>query len=236
VIIEDPKISDAVRHQQPFISLYPDTVASKCIRSIASNFLQHKADAFAARPITTFFKHFIAIIKGQLNLKGVKDDKEEPHPPAKPAVTSLYSTAEKKPAPSACFLPAGPEHSTQAEISGATYDEPQQEQTIKAGQEAPVTSALPTLSENLEAPGKPSGAAANMFPAIDQNLYSILNTLISSIASISDELKLLRKASEENGKALYGKDNSGNKSFSSDQQKPIVLEFEKFLNSKRRKP
>jgi len=77
VIIEDTKISEAVKQQQPFVSLYPETIASKCIRAVANNFLQSKADTFEARPVAAFWKHFIAIVKGQLNLKGVKEEKKQ---------------------------------------------------------------------------------------------------------------------------------------------------------------
>ncbi|MCX8043519.1 MAG: P-loop NTPase [Desulfobacterota bacterium] len=84
-IIEDPKVSFAVKRQQPFVKLFPATLASKCIKAIAHNLLQQQTDAFAAVPVSSFWKQFVGLFSSRLALVGdqeVKGKAPEEHPPA----------------------------------------------------------------------------------------------------------------------------------------------------------
>ena len=77
LIIEDPKVSEAVHRQQPFVSLYPDTIASKCIISIAKKYLKINAAALQQKhsPMNTFWKQCIATFKGRLKFDGLKKNR-----------------------------------------------------------------------------------------------------------------------------------------------------------------
>lgn len=77
LIAEDSRVSEAVKRQKPYISLYPETNASKCIRVIAKNFLQgQERNKKEAQTMSSFWKHCIAGLKGQLQLVLARNDKK----------------------------------------------------------------------------------------------------------------------------------------------------------------
>lgn len=68
VVLVDPHISESVSRQRPFISLYPNTVAAKCIKSIVNN-LQGKEDpTFSGHTVGDFWTSFVRHFTSRLNL------------------------------------------------------------------------------------------------------------------------------------------------------------------------
>lgn len=117
VILEDPKLPEAVKSQQPFISLFPDTTASKCIKALANNFIKNKTDLLEADTIESFWKRCIGLFKSQLHLKGPapaadsKDRKpsiqkaELPPESQKPLRLKPAKATDLKPAPETTSYP-----------------------------------------------------------------------------------------------------------------------------------
>ncbi len=76
VVLEDSKITEAVKFQQPFISRFPDTIASKCIKAIANNILNNKTGISETYNLESFWKRCIDIFKSPvINLKNSGDTK-----------------------------------------------------------------------------------------------------------------------------------------------------------------
>ncbi|MEI6127215.1 MAG: hypothetical protein WCQ99_11755 [Pseudomonadota bacterium] len=81
LIAEDPRVSEAVKRQQPYILLYAETIASQCIRVIAKNFLKSEARnkkeaPHTAQTMNSFWKHCIAAFKGPLQVALARKDRK----------------------------------------------------------------------------------------------------------------------------------------------------------------
>jgi flagellar biosynthesis protein FlhG len=63
----DFRVSDAVRRQRPFVSLYPDSAAAHAVRTLAHNLLRSVPDGEAASPgITSFWKQCLGVFQNRL--------------------------------------------------------------------------------------------------------------------------------------------------------------------------
>jgi flagellar biosynthesis protein FlhG len=92
LIIEDPKVSEAVLRQRPFVSHYPNTIASKCIRSIANKYLQtNTTHPQKHSSMNTFWKQCIATFKGRLKIEGLTKNKKLVKRKFRRFPTSLYA-------------------------------------------------------------------------------------------------------------------------------------------------
>ncbi len=69
VILEDSNIPQSVREQKPFIHLFPETVASKCLKVIAKNLIEGKNADLKTHDLNSFWKRCIDNFKNRLNLK-----------------------------------------------------------------------------------------------------------------------------------------------------------------------
>lgn len=77
VVYKDPKLTEAVSRQVPFIKLFPDTIASKCLRKIAERLLENKPEQFEQETIG-FWQKCLRLMANPLELTGSK------HPPPEP--------------------------------------------------------------------------------------------------------------------------------------------------------
>lgn len=205
VIIEDPKISDAVRMQQPFISLFPETIASKCIRVIAKNFLEHKTDDSEVYNIESFWRRCIGLFKGPLNLNGRQEDKKDTQPEA-------HEHA----------LPAEPVRQAQSA-----------EMVKPAEQEEPVRAEEPAIPVKEEKEIDDSAEPETVY-RMDKSFYSLIDKLVDSVSSISEEVKHLRGAIEGNGNINVSNRASDNAKPATEQTKPVILDFDKFIQQRNR--
>lgn len=71
-ILKDPKVWDAVNKQKPFISAWPDTKASKCIKNIARYLTQQQLWDRINEPVETFWARWLDLMNGPLILDGAK--------------------------------------------------------------------------------------------------------------------------------------------------------------------
>ena len=77
VILEDSNIPQSVREQKPFISNFPDTIASKCLKIIAKNLINNTSSDLETRDIQSFWKRCIEILKNGLNIEAQYKEKPE---------------------------------------------------------------------------------------------------------------------------------------------------------------
>ncbi|MCP4715342.1 MAG: MinD/ParA family protein [Deltaproteobacteria bacterium] len=166
VMLQDPRVSEAVKRQQPFVNLFPNTIATKCIKVITKNLIEQQPDDQETYTIESFWRRCIQLFTGSLNLDGSKI--------AQPALP------EPEPESTRAVLPAG--------------DQDPKTPSAAAPEESAASPSEtgPRTAEPAEAP-QPSLSTDN------GNLYPLLEKLIGSIGSISDEVSQLRKTFSENG-------------------------------------
>jgi len=270
-IVADPKISFAVKQQQPFITLYPDTIASKCIKAIALNLMQQKQDDFTLSTVESFWQQFIARFTGQLNLRGEQDDKkreilqQKPQPVSEQLQQPAPRIKDKTiPAPSAdtgqgisagepaarAVQPEPGEPAAAPQMTRAAQQLATAEPAVEASAPRQPDLGASALSEKIAAPPEQAPAApspaqetmpqtpAGLAPpvAIDQNYYTLLHTLVGSVSTISEEFKNLRKTLEGNGRLLSTPAGAPPATAAPEpqQQKPIILDFERYMRQRDR--
>lgn len=162
IVIQDHKVVEAVKTQQPLISLYPESNASKCIKNLTKHLLENQPEDLETAGMVSFWSKWLQLIKSPLNLTGSKKAKKE----------------EKG--------------GTAPEVSSRT------------------------------------GSIANL----GGGLYPLMNKLIDSVSSVFQELRLVRKAIENKGQNRLGTNGSVDKEQDGLQSKPIILDFDAFLDQR----
>lgn len=75
IITHDSHVLEAVTAQKPFVSLYPNSNASRCIKNIANQIINHKAGNIDSYSIETFWTRCLKLLKGPLQLSSGKNNK-----------------------------------------------------------------------------------------------------------------------------------------------------------------
>lgn len=94
-ITADARVIEAVAAQQPFISLYPNTQASKNLKTIISNLLDKDPGNDKVFTMDTFWHRCVDVFTAPLKMPAKKAEaakKKETVTPPKPAVTKAKST------------------------------------------------------------------------------------------------------------------------------------------------
>ena len=78
-VMQDANVVKAVKEQKPFVYLYPNTIASTCIKSIAKHLVNKKDWGVEAFCLDTFWKKFLRVFKGPLKTTGPKVIKHDKH-------------------------------------------------------------------------------------------------------------------------------------------------------------
>lgn len=230
VILEDHQIINAVKKQQPFISLFPAAIASKCIKAIAKNLLENNiTDVSKAYDIGSFWKRYIELFKGRLNLEGIQKDKKEAKPEKPIQALPIEQTG-----PISSSEPVIPVEKPETRLSvdsikPAEQPEHNPETVEELEEQKELTrtekSSTPFIADKVV---KDNGASETPHP-VDQGFYPLLDKLVNSISSISEEVKCLRKAVEGNGKDVLSSNLSANPNPATEGLKPIRLDFDKFI-------
>ncbi|MFH1487552.1 MAG: MinD/ParA family protein [Pseudomonadota bacterium] len=71
-LLLDPHVTEAVKRQKPFISLYPNSDASKCIKNIARTLLDEKAPRSDINGLEGFWTRCLDAFRGPLKLDGTR--------------------------------------------------------------------------------------------------------------------------------------------------------------------
>jgi flagellar biosynthesis protein FlhG len=218
IVVQDKKVVEAVSAQQALMLLYPESNASKCIKNITKHLLENQVEDLENLGMASFWTRCIHLIKSPLNLtSSPKEEKRiEPESSIQEMQKGLTHQLEEDEQKSV------PEESKDAEEPIQSSEE--------TAEVAPTT--LQSLEE--EAPDvvtddpAESGTTAN----IEQGIYLLLSKVIDSIASVSQELQLMRKAIENGG----GNGFAGNRAVVGKQgplpHKSITLDFNAFLTQR----
>jgi len=75
ILLEDPNIPESVRRQQPFVNIFPDTVATKCMNVIIRNLTENISGDLDVPNIQSFWKRCLHNLKSGL---GSATDNEQP--------------------------------------------------------------------------------------------------------------------------------------------------------------
>lgn len=71
-IILDPHVVEAVKAQKPFISLFPNSSASKCVKNMARHLIKRDAAEMSSHGIDSFWKKCVGFFNSDLQLTPLK--------------------------------------------------------------------------------------------------------------------------------------------------------------------
>ncbi len=74
LIVYDDHVAEAVKEQKPFISLYPNSNISKCIKNIAKHLVEKEAKDINTHGLETFWTNFLSFSRSPLKSEGTKTD------------------------------------------------------------------------------------------------------------------------------------------------------------------
>jgi flagellar biosynthesis protein FlhG len=77
MIYQDPKVTQAVKHQTPLMTLYPECSAAKCIRKIAERLVANGAEDSMPSDGTAFWKRWLRLLGSPLKLPERKEKRPE---------------------------------------------------------------------------------------------------------------------------------------------------------------
>ncbi len=138
MIYQDPKVTDAVRRQTPFMILYPECSAAKCIRKIAERLVANGTEDSMPSDSAAFWQRWLRLLGGPLKLPERKVKRPEP-----PAVESTPPTVgEAGPGSTAASVEPAPVVNEPVSIP-VTTSSPLEATTMKAD------AALPPWVEKL---------------------------------------------------------------------------------------
>lgn len=218
VVIQDQKVVEAIKAQQALILLYPESNASKGIKQIAKNLLEHPQEDLETVGIISFWTKCLSLIKSPLNLAGPKKAKKEiesqsaTEHPLKRAPQLTQGTKQKN-------VPA---ESEDREKAVQSLEKPSQKESTQ-----PQTPQEQDATVKTPEPSKPANIAH-----AEQDIALLMSKLIDSVSSVSQELQLIREAMEEGGRNPLGMKGLVDEGQKAVKHKPITLDFDDFLKQR----
>ena len=207
LIYQDSKMTQAVKQQKIFVSLYPKTNASKCLQKIAEKLVAKSRNHLQGFDVVKFWRGCIELISSPLSIKE--------------HVSARAEIPKRKQEPQAIT-----EQSPQKDTLGSLLDSLPLSETILKETNAKGTSTAQKKNEEMPdarptESGKSGGwyrhkdAAKHWYRApliepdsskettdLEGNSLPVIEKLIKNISSISEELQLIRKALEGDGKIM----------------------------------
>jgi flagellar biosynthesis protein FlhG len=206
VIFHDSKVTEAVKQQRPFLSLYPNTRASRCIGKMAERLLSDSSHFSGDSDMFSFWGRFFQLFKTPVTLPKRESTSDQPKPPKGSALT---------------------EQSVRAEPSVSNLTE------VIPGSPALEDSSPHTTTDKREAP--PSEAVtqtSDILLNVEHSVLPVFEKLIESISSVSKELQLLRQEVKGNGNAMTNLEIRRSKDHDASENEPIILDLEAFLKGR----
>ena len=128
IVYNDTKVMEAVGRQIPFLKLFPDTIASKCIKKITERLLKNQPEKFD-QEIISFWKKCFNFMSTPLALSG----------PQKPTQAIVQVTDAKK-----TTAPEPPEKTSHENIVQKHQD------SVDSSLEQPLTLFAKSISDGIE--------------------------------------------------------------------------------------
>jgi len=207
LIYQDSKMTQAVKQQKIFVSLYPTTNASKCLQKIAEKLVAKSRNHLQGFDVVKFWRGCIELISSPLSIKEhVSERAEIPKIKQEPqAITEQSSQKDTldNPLDSLSLSETALKETNPKETSTAQ----------KKNEEMPDTHSRE--SGKLGGWYRHKDAAKHWYRApliepdsskettgLEGNSLPVIEKLIKNISSISEELQLIRKALEGDGKIM----------------------------------
>jgi hypothetical protein len=211
VIHQDAKVEEAVKKQQPFMVLYPESIASRGIKNMVQRLIDNQPDNLEPSGLPSFWARWAKFIKAPLILGAQKEDMQAipaaPHKSEQPSQALESQEYQEKPT-------SKPSIHTDGSVT--PLPEPGERETI------------PTQAENQEsATSKKTGPTS--VPSIQLDLSHEMSRLNAEIATVSQELHLLREAIESTGLKWAHVPGLGRERRKAEAHEPIVLDLDAFL-------
>ena len=207
LIYQDSKMTQAVKQQKIFVSLYPKTNASKCLQKIAEKLVAKSRNHLQGFDVVKFWRGCIELISSpQKSKEHVSERVEIPKRKQEPQAITEQSSQKDT-----LDNPLDPLSFTEATLKETN---PKETSTAhKKNEEMP--DARPTESDKSGGWYRHKDAAKHWYRApliepsgskdskdLEENSLPVIEKLIKNISSISEELQLIRKALEGNGKIM----------------------------------
>jgi flagellar biosynthesis protein FlhG len=183
MIYQDENIAEAVKQQRPFLSIYPDSRASKCIRQIGERLLTADMEHLREYDMVGFWSRCLQLISGPLKLPSSK--KESERHSSKPELQGSDRKTQH-------ITEQGRQEDLPKRVSGSAA-------IAGSGSEEPAPKSSFSLPEEDEqithVQGLTSGAPEQAMNP-EQSLMPVIEKLIGCISSLTKELQLVRQALE----------------------------------------
>ena len=154
-IMQDSNVVKAVREQKPFVSLFPNSIASKCIKKMAEHLVKKKAADYENYGLETFWKRCLKVFNEPLQLTGTKVDKK--HEKLKHSVPEKKEVIEPRPAEKK----APPSGVVETPSSPEQRPHPRRVEDGNLAQEIPLL--LQSLAKSISSMSQDIGAIRKVF-------------------------------------------------------------------------
>lgn len=94
VVVQDAKLPESVRKQQPLMTLYPESNAAKCIHIMASRLVSNQSEKFEQAKLGSFWTRFLNFTKKSLDLSNEGENRISGEKETRP---KAVLSEEKKP-------------------------------------------------------------------------------------------------------------------------------------------
>ena len=203
IVIQDQKVTEAVKTQQALISIFPDSAASKCIKNLAKNLLGHHPENLQSSGMASFWNKCLQLMKSPLNINGLAKKKKE---------------INLEP----------PKENAQKSKSEALIDF-KKRVTCSEDDSKEKSDGLHIAKKQSPAGNKGEFPEPGASPYKEQNIPFLVDKLIDSVLSVSLELQLIRKTIEDQSKNVLDTNNLAGVRQGVLDHKSIILDFKGFL-------
>ncbi len=76
VVVQDSRVPEAVKKQQPLVTLFPESNAAKCINIMASRLISNQSEKFEKLNLGSFWSRFMELSKSSLDLSNNAKNKK----------------------------------------------------------------------------------------------------------------------------------------------------------------
>jgi flagellar biosynthesis protein FlhG len=164
IVLSDPNLTASVKEQRPFLTLYPGSKASKCVRHLAKTLLSKAPEDGCNHDLAGLWEQCFNIIKNPLSVKGVRRNNQDRI--AKDGDNTAVQTHNEKVIESSPSREEGEVKGSSLEISG-------------------IDSSYRDGSKDQH--GDPDTTPDNEMPVL-------IRELIRSVTNVSEELRMMRES------------------------------------------
>jgi flagellar biosynthesis protein FlhG len=198
VVLSDTNLTRSVREQKSFLTLYPDTKASKCVGHLARMLLSNVPEEDSGLDQEQLWEQCFNIIKSPLSIKGMMRKKQDrdSHAEEEP----IARVQEEK-------IAEAPSSTVEAEVAGASHDS------------TDIDSSSVDEAKDIDTVSVKSG---------DDEMPVLMKELIRSVTEVSDELRKLRESAGREQAGESKKAMSGGAVELARNNNMFVLDYEAF--------